>query len=194
MTKKFKLCSTIAFLTVLSACTKPFTEQQIDRGAPRSLMDISSETVTLGLDGKKSLATLTKMVDANKPKGAELRCSLNSARCAQAKEIFERRAIPIYLTTESSDSVALLYERVIIRDCEQHFVDNMSGNRSLNHPAFGCATTGNIVQMVADKRQFTNPNLLDFPDAEKANQSYNNYLKPASKREYKEPDWDASSK
>lgn len=36
----------------------------------------------------------------------------------------------------------------------------------------------NIVQMVGDKRQFTNPALLDFRDGEKAVQSYETYLEP----------------
>jgi hypothetical protein len=65
----------------------------------------------------------------------------------------------------------------------------MSGSRSYNHPSFGCAVAGNAVQMVSDKRQFTNPGLLDFPDAEKAEMNYKNYLKPSDKREVKDANW-----
>lgn len=189
----FRKHSLVACLVLVSACVDVPAPEYVNSGDPERLIDISSETITLGLDAKNSLSNLSEMVASDLPSSAELRCSFRNTRCAQAKEIFERRQIPIHLTSENDNSVVLSYERVMVRDCNPHFIDNMSGSRSFNHPSFGCANTGNMVQMVSDKRQFTNPSLLDYPDAEKANQSYNNYLKPSSKREVKDAEWKSTT-
>ncbi len=190
--KKILNKSILVCLLLLSACDYPAPEY-VSSGDPERLLDRSSETVTVGLNAKNSLTKLSEMVAEDRPSSVELRCSLKNTRCAQAKEIFERRYVPVRVTSEQSNSAVLSYDRVVTRDCEQHFVDNMSGSRSFNHPAFGCAVAGNIVQMVGDKHQFTNPSLLDLPDAEKANQSYNNYLKPSAKREVKSAEWSSTT-
>jgi hypothetical protein len=188
MKQSLKKYGLVACVLALSACDKT-PGVYPNKGDPESLIDLSSETVTLGLSSKNALARLADMVAEDKPTGAQLKCSLNSNRCAQAKEIFERNLVPIHLTNEKNNSVVLSYERVVVRDCNPHYIDNMSGSRSYNHPSFGCAVAGNMVQMVSDKRQFTNPGLLDFPDAEKAEQNYKNYLKPSDKREAKDANW-----
>ena len=188
--KKYSL---LACLVLVVACDRTPNEVYPNSGDPEGLIDSSSETVTFGLKAKSSLTKLSEMIREDRPSSVELRCSLKSTRCAQAKEIFERNGIQINLTSEQSNSVLLSYERVMVRDCNPHFIDNMSGSRSFNHPSFGCAVAGNMVQMVSDKQQFTNPSLLDFPDAEKASQSYSDYLKPSSKREVKDAEWSTTS-
>ncbi len=180
--------SLIACVAALSACDYPAPEYP-NPGNPEALLDLSSETVTVGMGGKKALSRLSSMIGDDRPSGAELKCSLKSANCAQAKEILESKSVPVHIGSEKSNNVVLVYERVVARDCNPHFIDNMSGSRSYNHPAFGCAVAANIVQMVTDRHQFTNPDLLDYPDAEKANQSYNGYLKSYSKRDIKNPEW-----
>ncbi len=179
-------------LLFLSACDYPAPEY-VSSGDPERLIDRSVETVTFGLNSKKSLTKLSEMVREDRPSSADLGCSLKNARCAQAKEIFERNGVPIRLTGEQTNNVVLSYERVVARDCNPHFIDNMSGSRSFNHPSFGCAVAANIVQMVSDKHQFTNPNLLDLQDAEKANQSYRAYMQNVTSREVKAPGWDTIS-
>jgi type IV pilus biogenesis protein CpaD/CtpE len=82
---------------------------------------------------------------------------------------------------------------MVVRDCNPHYIDNMSGSRSYNHSAFGCSVASNTIKMVSNKKQFTNPALMDFPDAEKYNQSYSDYLKPSVKREVKEAKWSTST-
>ena len=192
MKQSFKKYGFLVGLMLLSACDKPAPEY-VNSGDPERLIDTSSESVTLSLKAKNSVSKISRMVEMEHPSSAELRCSIGNTRCAQVKEILERNSVPINLTNENSNSVLLSYKRVIVRDCNPHYIDNMSGSRSFNHPAFGCAVTGNMVQMVSDKQQFTNPNLLDLPDAEKGNQSYNNYLKPSSKREIKNAEWNNKS-
>ena len=181
-----------ACFLLLAACDKPAPEY-VNSGDPERLLIYSSETVILDLDSKKSLTKLSELVVRDRPVMAELGCSLVKSRCAQAKEIFERNGVPLRFASEKNNNVKLSYDRVIARDCEQHFIDNMSGSRSFTHPAFGCAIAGNMVQMVSDKRQFANPDLLDFPDAEKLNQSYRDYLKPSYKREVKAAELNSTS-
>lgn len=194
MKKSFmKKYSLLLCLLSVSACTEPYNVVAVDAGNPERLIDNSTETITFSLKSKNSLSKLKDMVKEDRPSSVELRCSLSSSRCAQAKEIFERNGIQINVTSEESNSVVLSYNRVMVRDCDQRFVDNMSGNRSINHPAFGCSIAGNMVQMVSDKSQFTNPSLTDLPDAEKAGQSYSEYLKPSYKRESKPADWSSTT-
>lgn len=187
--KKYSL---LICLLSISACTEPYNEVAVDPGNPERLIDKSAETVTFGLKAKNSVTKLSDMVRQDRPSSAELRCSLSNPRCTQAKEIFERNGIQVNLGGEQNNSVVLSYNRVMVRDCDQRYVDNMSGNRSLNHPAFGCSIAGNMVQMVSDKSQFTNPSLTDLPDAEKANQAYGDYLKPSAKREFKATEWNST--
>ncbi len=185
--------SLLLCLLTITACTEPYNEVAVNAGDPERLIDKSAETVTFGLKAKNSVAKLSDMVKQDRPSSAELKCSLSNHRCAQAKEIFERNGIQINMASEQNGSVVLSYNRVMVRDCDQRYVDNMSGNRSINHPAFGCSIAGNMVQMVSDKSQFANPNLTDFVDGDKASQAYNEYLKPSSKRDTKSAEWNTSS-
>lgn len=177
-------------LLAVSACNQPAPPVYVNSGDPERLIDLSSEATTFGLSSKSSLTKLTKSVNKDRPSSAELKCSLKNTRCAQAKEILERRSIPINLSTEKNNTVVLAYERTVVRDCNPRYADNMQGSRSFNHPAFGCATAGNMVQMVSDKKQFTNHNLLDLPDAKKAVQSYDGYQKPSADRKYSTATWE----
>ncbi len=156
-------------------------------------MDVSLETTNVSLAKKNSVSNLSKMVSEYRPSSAELRCSLASTRCAQAKEILERNSIPFSVSGEKSNDVILSYKKVTARDCSTQYIDDMGGSGVENHPSFGCAVASNVVQMVSNKRQFTEPNLMDFPDAEKAAQSYGEYQKLSVKREEKSPQWNNQS-
>lgn len=188
--KKYSL---VICLLSISACTEPYNDVAVDSGNPERLIDKSAETVTFGLRARNSVAKLSDMVKQDRPSSVELRCSLSSPRCTQAKEVFERSGVQVNLSDEQNNSVVLSYNRVMVRDCDQRYVDNMGGDRSINHPAFGCSIAGNMVQMVSDKSQFTNPSLTDLPDAEKAAQSYGEYSKPSAKREFKATEWNTTS-
>ena len=158
-------------LFLLSACSE-VAPDYTDRGNPERFLDVSTEKVTFSLATKSAVTKFSKLVMEDRPSNAELRCSISNTRCAQAKEILERNSVSIHLTSENSNSVLLSYDRTVARDCNPRYVDNMTdSHHNTNHPAFGCAVSGNILQMVSNKRQFTNPNLLDFPDAEKISQS-----------------------
>lgn len=185
--------SFLVCLTFVSACASYVPESR-DAGSPEALLDVSSEAETLSLKGKKSLNKLKEVVSNDRPDGVELQCSAKSKNCKKAKKMFEKQYIPVEVKNSKENKAVLHYERAIARDCDQRYVDNMSGSRSLNHSAFGCSVASNMVQMISNKKQLTNPNLSDLPDAEKYSQSYRDYLKPSSQREVaKEADWKTGS-
>lgn len=194
MKQSLKKYSLLVCLLSVAACDRTPNEVYVNRGDPERFIDHSSETVTFSLKPKNALTKLAEMVAEDRPSSAQLKCSFKSARCTQAKEIFERNSVPIHLTAEQSNRVVLTYERVVARDCNPHFIDNMEGNRSFNHPSFGCALSSNMLQMVSDKHQFTNPALLDYPDGEKMSQSYRSYLKNFTPRDNKTVDWSTADK
>ena len=181
MKKTFSTFTLIACSLLLSACNNKPADVAIDRGNPERLVDMSSEAVTLSLGSKKSLTKLSNMVAKDAPARAELSCSLKNINCSQAKEILERHSIPVRIVGEKNNNVILSYERTVVRDCNPRYADNMYDDSRNNHPAFGCAVAGNMVQMVSDRKQFTSPALLDFPDAAKGEQTYQSYMKPAAK-------------
>lgn len=194
MKQSFKKNGLLVCLFLLSACNE-VAPNYTDSGNPERLLDASTEKVTFSLAAKNAVTKFSKVIAESRPSSAELRCSISNTRCAQAKEILERNSVPINLTSTNSNSVLVSYEKVIARDCNPRYVDNMNNaHHSTNHPAFGCAVAANALQMVSNKHQFTNPNLLDFPDAEKSSQNYSNYLKPSSQREVKDAEWKTSTK
>jgi type IV pilus biogenesis protein CpaD/CtpE len=68
----------------------------------------------------------------------------------------------------NDNSVTLVYERILARDCDQRYVDNPRNYYNTNHRAFGCATAANMVQQVTNKQEFISPNLSDDPSAVRA--------------------------
>lgn len=174
----------LSCVALVSACSpRPLTPTP-NAGDPERLIDLSSEVVTLSLASPNALSKLSNMISQDPPARATLSCSFKDTRCTQAKELFDRRGIPLKTTkNDKAATVELSYERVVTRDCNPRYTDDLGESVDATYPAFGCSVSGNIVQMVSDKKQFTNPSLLDFPDGEKAVQNYRKYLKPSTSSE-----------
>ena len=173
-----KLLAITSCLLVLSACSKVPPEAYANRGDPESMLSVSSEVVNVNLTSPNSLHELSDRITQDTPTRAILNCSQNDALCSRATTILSKYKIDVQ-RTGSGNNISLIYEQVIARDCENRYIDNSSNMNNLNMPTFGCSLRSNTVQMVTDKRQFTNPGLLDLPDGEKALQTYDSYLKPA---------------
>jgi type IV pilus biogenesis protein CpaD/CtpE len=181
MKKSFYKLTLVSCLLALSACDKLPTTSST-KGSPEALIDVSSETVTLSLNSKNSLSKLSGTIAKDFPSRADLNCSLKNSKCLQAKKILDRNSIPARLTGASSaNSIVLSYKRTVVRDCNPRYADTINDSGSDNQASFGCAISGNIVQMVGNKKQFTEPALSDFPDAEKGVQTYKQYIAPLEK-------------
>lgn len=171
--KKLAVVSLIA----LTACSEIPAGAYFNRGEPESLIDVSSEVVTLPLSTRAALTEFTNTVAEDPPTRAELNCAPGETLCSDAKRALDLRGIPAQYGDQSG-GVTLVYERVMARDCENRFIDNSINPYNLHPPTFGCSVAGNMVQQVSDKRQFVSPSLMDFPDGEKAVQVYERYLEP----------------
>lgn len=167
----------ISCVLAISACKPVPSTAYYNRGDPENLLDVSTEVVTVPLSSRANLQEMATILASDVPVRAELSCTLTDSFCAQAKETFAQYHVPTIM--QGHGSVATLYyERVQARDCENRYVENLNDKYALNPPAMGCSVTANTVQMVSDKRQFSNPQLLDFQDGAKATQNYDRYLRP----------------
>ena len=150
---------------LLVACTKPPASAFYNRGAPESLLDVSSEVVNLSVADQPAIAELSNWIATDKPTRAELYCNESDARCSEARKLLEKHGISTMTVPSGESSVALVYERILARDCRQQFVDNTSNAYNASHPSYGCAIAANMLQQVSNKQQFINPNLMDVPPA-----------------------------
>jgi type IV pilus biogenesis protein CpaD/CtpE len=173
-----KIFYSSVFFFVLVACSQVPKEAYFNRGEPESLLDVSSEVVNLTIDSGASVQEITHWINQDQPTRAELHCADGVALCVQVQKILHQFGVPVKYTAASDNNVALIYERVLARDCENRYIDNMVNPYNLNHPSFGCSLSVNSVQMVSDKRQFTSPSLMDYPDAFKAGHNTAFYHQP----------------
>jgi hypothetical protein len=140
---------------------------------------MSIEQVTVPLDGAAGIDSLINQINQQQPTQAMLQCAGNDMLCKSARNTLQQFAVPyVEQASAGGNQVVLAYEQLVTRDCDPKFVDNTINPYNLNHPNFGCSTASNIVNMVGDKRQFTNPAVLGKMDGSKAGQNYSEYSKP----------------
>lgn len=147
---------------VAAACgMEPNDSAYKNRGTPESLIDISSEIVTLNTSSNADIAGLSAWIARDMPTRAELNCDTSSKHCLDAEKILRKKNVPIARGTVGAQAVTLVYERIIARDCDQRYVDNRGNYFNTNHEAFGCSVAANMVQHVTNKRELVNPSTLD---------------------------------
>jgi hypothetical protein len=167
-------------LLALAACQRPADSAFYNRGGPESLLDVSSEVVNLSVATPGELNQLSSWIEKDQPTRAELYCTAGDMRCTQAQKVLGLQGVPTMLVPSGNYSVALVYERILARDCSQRYYDDGSNNYNENHPAFGCSVAANIVQQVSDKQEFVSPNLSDEPLGSVAVGTYRRLYSPAS--------------
>ena len=165
-------------LVVLAACAEVPPDPYSDKGAPETMLSVSSEVVNFDLDSPSLLGDLSDALTKNPPSSATLNCSSTGQVCANVRAVFNRFDIHLQESSGKEVGVTLLYDRMVTHSCQNRYVDNMFDHNELNHPAFGCSVRSNMLNMVVDKKQFTSPAALDPRDGEKVEQNYQDYLKP----------------
>ncbi len=155
-------------LSALAACSAPPNSAYYNRGGPEALLDVSSEVVNLSVAGPNELSQLQSWIEQDQPSRAELYCPTSEPRCIEARKVLELNGVPTMAVPSMDYAVALVYERILARDCNQRFRDDGANNFNTPHAALGCSMSANIVQHVSDKQQFINPNLMDVPPATQA--------------------------
>lgn len=162
---------------LLAACS-PRQDTTFSRGAPERLVDVSSEIVNLSVKTDREVDELSQWVGRDQPTRAELYCAEGTSLCTQTRQALELFGVPTMLVPSNTNTVTLVYERVLARDCNPRFVDNLHQYTSENHPAFGCSIAANMLQQITNKQQIVSPNIGDYRDAESAINYYNRYQSP----------------
>ncbi len=153
---------------VTSACSIIPPSAYSDRGTPESLLDVSSEIVTIELLSVTSIDELQEWVESDQPSRAELYCVEGDVLCDSAEQTLSLYNVEYEWIPAQISEINLVYERVIAHDCENRFIDNRINPYNLNHPTYGCSVASNMVQMVSDRSQFVNPSLKGFYDGRSA--------------------------
>ncbi len=171
---------TTALCLGVAGCDEIPPEAYFNRGHAESLLDISSEMVSVSVTSPEHIQELVRWIDQEPPSRAELICDANYTGCVHAKRAFDQFGVHVEHIPGSDNVAVLYYERVLARDCENRYIDNSINPYNLHHPTFGCSIAANTVQMVSDKNQFVMPALLDFMDGERAVKNYEDYLNAES--------------
>lgn len=160
---------------LLFSCKTAPKEAYFNRGEPESLLDISSEVVRVKIKSPASVQEVIDVINKDQPTRAQVSCRDSDNLCREVKNVMHQFAVPVKYVSSDSDNVALIYERLLVRNCQNRYIDNTPNLNNLNHPTLGCSTAINMVQMVSDKHQFTDPALMTDPDANKSLQAVGNY-------------------
>lgn len=177
-----KLLISTALLTLV-ACSEIPKEAFKNPGDPENLLDQSSEAINVTLSSAASVDEVTNWVNQDQPTRAELYCLESDKICSDTQQVLEQFGVPVQFMPSADNTAVLVYERVLARDCENRYIDNSINPYNFYHPTLGCSVTSNTIQMVSDKQQFTQPALMDYPDAAKAVQAYGKYTSPPVKKE-----------
>ncbi len=178
MLRSFSSFSALVMLGILTACGG-YEDGSFSRGTPERLLDVSSEVVNLGVRSSTEVDELSQWISRDQPTRAELYCTEGEQFCRESRQVLELYGVPFTFVPSNTQTATLVYERVLARDCDQRFKDELDQWRNENHAAFGCSISGNIVQHVTQKQQFISPNLGDFRDAETAIGGYTRYQQSA---------------
>ena len=172
-----KLLKLLSLVVLLSACSD-LKEGYVyhTNGQPEALLDLSAEIVNFDITTESSVDQIVDWIATDTPTRAEVYCTDNDPVCLETQDALYNLGVPFEYIAASDNSITLVYERVLTRDCESRYINNTYNQSNLNHPTFGCSAASNMVQMVTDKKQFVAPNLLDYPDAEKGVSAYEMYL------------------
>jgi hypothetical protein len=165
-------------LVSVAGCNTIPPEAYYDRAAPESLLDQSSEVVNFELMDAQSVDEMVDWINQDQPSRAELSCDMGGAACSEAEQALNQFGVPVEMVPGHGNSVTLMYERVLARDCENRYIDNSINPYNLTHPTYGCSIAVNMVQMITDKRQLTSPPLLGYMDGLQTQRTMDAYRVP----------------
>lgn len=159
---------------VLAGCEPaPPNSAFYNYGGPEQLLDTSSEVVSLNIASAADMKSLSTWVSRDKPSRAELYCNKGETHCTEAQKLLDLHGVPSMTVPSTDNSVALVYERVVARDCDPRYLDSSLNKHWSSSPEQGCAVAANIVQHVSDKQQFVSPALMENPRATGPVTTYN---------------------
>ncbi len=171
---------TLSVATMLAACTQLPKEAYYTHGQPESLFIHSKQQKQFAVNSKANVKEILNWVKNENPSTASLACQDDSKYCNKIERVLERGGVTTTRSQAEHNSVTFTYDHTAARDCDAHYIDNMINPYNLNHPAFGCSVAVNTVQMVTNKKVFSDPHLMDdIEDGRKGVQSTDLYNTPS---------------
>jgi len=168
---------------LISSCSQIPEQAHFNRGDPTIQLNYSKERINLSLSNLKSIDELKDWIKRDKPNRAEIACFASAPVCRDAERVLKENGIPVDYANSGS-GIALIYEKVLASDCDPSFITNHINPYNLNHPAYGCSIRGNMLQMVSDRKQFTNPAMMGNASGEKAIQAMEGYRQPPTSPDF----------
>lgn len=175
--KRFLVALPLLALALTACNTIPASAYKTP-GQPESLIDRSGENVSIPLASEANLQDVIDWVQRDKPQRVEVSCTPDAELCTRVHKTLDAYNLPFEVVNPNAQStqVTLIYDRVVLRDCNHRYVSDHNNPHNLNYNGFGCSNAVNMLQMVSDHEQFINPALSDLPDAERADKVFGNYL------------------
>ncbi len=167
----YKISAIPAVLLVASlfACAPVSEKDYVTPGQPESLIQTSSERVSLDASLDTLTQTLTSWLRKDKPARIEASCHSANKECTRALNIAAAHQVEVMKKpVQGKERLVLVYERLYTKRCDPSYVSNHYNFRQLNHPAMGCATATNMLKMIGDPKQVTSPVLSAPADGAKA--------------------------
>lgn len=149
----------ICSLLILTACSNG----RYARVTPESLLNSSSEKISIKLSGDSSIDQLKMWIDDDMPSSAVLSCESDDGLCRKAQRVLNEASVSYELDDADTGSVVLSYDRAVALECS-------------SASSLGCSVSVNSLNMVGDYQQYINPELSDPQDAAKAVDSYGGYM------------------
>jgi type IV pilus biogenesis protein CpaD/CtpE len=176
MKKTHFIASSLAVATLLVACSDIPKEAYYKRGQPESLLERSKKEAVFDIASQDDVKRILLFAKQARPSQAAFKCQETSKSCNRLEQALRRNSgVSITRVTSAHNNVTFSFEQIAVRDCENRYIDNMINPYNLNHPTFGCSLAANSAQMVTDKRQFTDPDIMDSSDARKGVQVSDQY-------------------
>lgn len=185
-----RILGILALLALAGCHSDPMPDSAYyNRGGPEQLLDVSSEVVSLSINSSTEMKDLSRWVNKDKPSRAELYCKQGETRCMEAQKLLDLHGVPSATVPSADNMVALVYERVVARDCNQRFTDYHTHNWT-SAPEYGCSVAANMVQHVSDKQQFVSPAVMPDPRATSAVNMYNNANRAQAAQQQQQQSYD----
>jgi hypothetical protein len=171
--RKYFLLMVVSSLAI--GCSRIPDEAYSNRGTPESLLDVSSEAVAVELSSEESIGEIKDWVESDQPTRAIIYCANGDVICSSVGDVLDLYGVEYETMPADYSEVSLVYERVISRDCNNSYVDNRINPYNMHNPSFGCSIASNMVQMVTNRNEFVNPDLLGNLDGRSAAKTMRSY-------------------
>jgi len=173
---KIKSHKLLLLIMMMSGCSSIPENTRFDAIKPETLMQSRNNTVSLNINSSDDISRLKSWLESEIPSRAEVGCVTSTKTCSRIMKLLSAYGVSIAEVSGLGSDVKLTYSRVTARDCNPEYIDRVINPYNFGYNSAGCATSANIIRMVSDRTQFSNPRTSGDADAVRAAKVYNSYI------------------